>query len=282
MCQDRLKEKGSLRAAGFPTTPFASVHCASDIQLASQSLGWPLVVKTARSGYDGKGQIVVTGASECQSAWSSLRTDRAIAERMIDFEAEVSVICARNAKGQVVAYPLLENEHARHILDLTRCPATPEIARFEQQAHQIASGIAEQFQVEGLFCVEFFVASGQLLINEIAPRPHNSGHLTIEAFTCSQFEQQLRAVCNLPLIEPRQTSPAAMANLLGHLWSNDEPNWYDILCNGHAHLHLYGKAEARPGRKMGHLTCLAHDSKAAGDLAKQLRDTINSPGIIEL
>jgi 5-(carboxyamino)imidazole ribonucleotide synthase len=275
ICQNRLLEKSSLSAAGFPTTPFAAVESAMCIVQAGASLGWPLVVKTARSGYDGKGQVVVRSADEAEGAWQRLGRQPSIAEQWIEFEAEVSMIAARNARGDIACYPLLENHHANHILDVTLCPTRPELQSFADQAEEICRGIAERFGVVGLFCVEFFVArDGRLMINEMAPRPHNSGHLTIEAFTCSQFEQQVRAMCNLPLVVPRMLVPAAaMVNLLGDVWfsagesqaSNSlsvgehwgEPAWEKVFACACAHLHLYGKSEPRIGRKMGHITLLA-------------------------
>ncbi len=167
---------------------------------------------------------------------------------------------------------MVENEHANHILDVSRSPVSPALVHLEARATEICRGIAEKFQVVGLFCVEFFVdAQGELLINEIAPRPHNSGHLTMEAFDCSQFEQQVRAMCNLPLAKPNRLRPAAMANLLGDVWSAGEPDWSAALVQPFVHLHLYGKASARPGRKMGHLTVLADDSATAAQQARELR-----------
>lgn len=276
MCQDRELEKSSLQAAGFPTTPFRPITSASDVREVAQELGWPLVLKTARSGYDGKGQMVVRDSSEADNAWNGLQTDRAIAEKWIAFQAEVSILCARNSAGQIETYPLFENEHANHILDVTRCPVREEFAKYEQMASEIARGIARQFSVEGLFCIEFFIISaGQLIINEIAPRPHNSGHLTIEAFNCSQFEQQVRAVCNLPLAKPVQIAPAAMANLLGDLWLDGEPDWRRALESPNVHLHLYGKSSARIGRKMGHLTCLDHATSSTS-FVRALRDSLHA------
>ncbi len=267
-CQDRLLEKSSLSRAGFPTTPFMEVQAAQQIVQAGERLGWPVVVKTARSGYDGKGQVVVRSASDAEGAWQRVGEQRSIAEQWIEFEAEVSMIAARNRRGEIVCYPLLENHHANHILDVTLCPTRPELQAYAAQAEEICRGIASRFDVVGLFCVEFFVAKdGRLMINEIAPRPHNSGHLTIEAFTCSQFEQQVRAMCNLPLLEPQMLVPsAAMINLLGDVWfagdHQREPLWERVLARADAHLHLYGKAEPRRSRKMGHITLL-------GDLSQK-------------
>ncbi|MEO8271085.1 MAG: ATP-grasp domain-containing protein, partial [Aureliella sp.] len=269
------KEKTSLRQAGFPTTPFQAVENLEQVHQAGELLGWPLVLKTTRSGYDGKGQMIVRTVDDAAKAWDLLETNSAIAEQWIDFDAEVSMVTARNAHGQVECYPLFENDHTNHVLDITRCPVSTHLRHFEEQATEICHGIATNFGVLGLFCVEFFVSgSGKLMINEIAPRPHNSGHLTIEAFTCSQFEQQVRAICNLPLVPPAMLRPAAMANLMGDLWQAGPPNWQTVLAEPAAHLHLYGKAEARAGRKMGHLTVLDESSSEAAITAKELREAL--------
>lgn len=292
ICQNRVREKSSLRAAGFPVTPFISVRSAADVKAAAGELGWPLIVKTSRSGYDGKGQVVVRSPQDVEAAWTGLSTDDAIAEQRIDFVAEVSMLGARNARGQVVTYPLIENTHANHILDLSRCPVSPSLQRYEEAAREIVTGVATDFQVQGLFCVEFFVdANKGLLVNEIAPRPHNSGHLTIEAFPVSQFEQQLRAVCNMPLAKTDEFRPAAMANLLGDLWFTSsgqnvpaaaditEPRrlcWENVFRASSAYLHLYGKAQPRIGRKMGHLTCTADTADEAVERVQQLRASLCS------
>jgi 5-(carboxyamino)imidazole ribonucleotide synthase len=275
ICQDRKLEKQSLHEIGCPTTPFCPVSSEEEAVAAAGELGWPIVLKTARSGYDGKGQRLVRTLAELPAACKSLGSDHLVAEQWIDFVAEVSMISARNARGQVVSYPMFENEHSRHILDVTSCPARPELRGLEKEARQISRAVAEAFDVIGLFCIEFFVASdGRLLINEMAPRPHNSGHLTIEAFDISQFEMQVRAICNLPLREPAQISPAAMANLMGELWSAGQPNWPTALERPHTFLHLYGKSDPRPGRKMGHLTVL--DSKSAAQLVREARQQLES------
>lgn len=286
LCQHRVREKTSLRSAGFPVTPFIPVRSSSEVVLAGEELNWPIVLKTSHSGYDGKGQTVVNGPDAAPGAWTALNTDDAIAEQRIEFVAEVSMLGARNPRGQIAIYPLIENSHTRHILDISRCPVSPELLQHESVAREIVHGIASTFQVEGLFCVEFFVdARRGLLINEIAPRPHNSGHLTMEAFSVSQFEQQLRAVCNMPLMQPVDHRPAAMANLLGDLWftssngstttaSRRRLSWEKIFAAPDSHLHLYGKAEPRFGRKMGHLTCLADSIDHAIDRVKMLRSSL--------
>jgi 5-(carboxyamino)imidazole ribonucleotide synthase len=275
ICQHRLKEKSSLQAGGFPTTPFLAVQSAEEVVAAAETLEWPMVLKTARSGYDGKGQTIVRSAEEVADAWQTLGSNEVIAEKWINFDAEVSMVTARNANGDIESFPLFENEHVRHILDITRCPVSAHLKHLEQQAIEISHGIAKQFGVIGLFCVEFFVSSsGELMVNEIAPRPHNSGHLTIEAFTCSQFEQHLRAICNLPLVPAHMLRPAAMANLLGDLWELGEPRWNEVFKASAASLHLYGKSQPRVGRKMGHLTVLDESSSEAAITAKELRDAL--------
>ena len=275
LCQNRIREKGSLSEAGFPTTPFLAVQSEAEVLQAAEKLGWPLVLKTATSGYDGKGQAIVRSAEQLADVWPKLESDQIIAEQWIEFEAEVSMIAARNARGDIQCFPLFENDHENHILFVTRCPASPQFRGMELEAREICEGIASKFDVVGLFCVEFFVAKdGRLLINEIAPRPHNSGHVTMDAFQVTQFDQHVRAVCNLPLLEPEQIRPAAMVNLLGDVWAKGEPDWRQVLQHADAHLHLYGKAQAREGRKMGHINTLADDSTAAADLAKGLRQEL--------
>ncbi len=272
ICQDRVLEKSSLSQAGFPTTPFLPVQSQLHVAQAIEAFGTPIVLKTARSGYDGKGQAVVRSSAEIRETFESLDSNHLIAEKWIPYQAEVSMIAARNASGQIECYPLVENEHANHILDVSRCPVQPMLVNLQSHATEICRGIASRFEVEGLFCVEFFVdAGGELLINEIAPRPHNSGHLTIEAFNCSQFEQQVRAMCNLPLAKPVQLRPAAMSNLLGDVWSAGEPDWNAAFVQPSVHLHLYGKSQARAGRKMGHVTVLDDDAGSAAEKAREIR-----------
>lgn len=264
VCQDRVKEKQAVTSLGCPTTPFLPIANEADAKKAVEQLGLPLVLKTTRSGYDGKGQRVVRCPSEMPDVLASFHPAQLIAEQWIDYTAEVSMITARNLRGQVVHYPLFENDHANHILDVTQCPARADLQLLQPQAEQISRRVAEAFSVVGLFCIEFFVTKGgRLLVNEIAPRPHNSGHLTIEAFDISQFEMQVRAICNLPLRKPVQHSPAAMANLLGDLWSSVTPNWAAVLEQPQTYLHLYGKSAARVGRKMGHITVLATENAAS-------------------
>jgi 5-(carboxyamino)imidazole ribonucleotide synthase len=214
-------------------------------------------LKTAGGGYDGKGQAVVRSTDELRAAWNELKSQPCTLERLVDLDCEVSVIVARDVFGAVVTYGPILNQHANHILDISSCPANIN-SKLEHQAREMAREIATQFDLTGLICVEFFVTrTGEILVNEIAPRPHNSGHLTIEAFSCSQFEQQLRTVCGLPVAPATQTRPAAMVNLLGDVWGNGEPNWKNLADVPSCYLHLYDKSDPRPGRKMGHITVCA-------------------------
>ena len=264
--QNRLREKTFLRNGGFPVAPFREVSGREALDVALREIGVPAVLKTAGFGYDGKGQTELTGAEDLDDAWEALGGE-AILESWVDFEKEVSVVAARGLDGSFVHYGVVENTHDRHILDVTVAPADvpPEV---EREAVEITRDIFEELEVVGTACVEFFVTTeGKLLVNEIAPRPHNSGHWTIEGAATSQFEQQLRAVCGLPLGSTERTRPAAMANLLGDAWANGEPDWARVCSLPGVKLHLYGKKEARPGRKMGHVTALADTPEAAGDLA---------------
>lgn len=277
MAQNRVLEKTSLSEAGFPTTPFLPAATLQEAEQAATKLGYPVVLKTATSGYDGKGQAKVASPDHMADAWQQLQCDDVIVEKMIDFVAEASMLTARNLRGEIVGYPLFENAHANHILDVTTCPASEQINALSEQARRICRGIAEQYEVVGIFCVEFFVTSeGGLLINEIAPRPHNSGHLTIESFDVSQFDLQVRSICNLPLQEPKQIKPAAMANLLGNVWGSSHPHWQAAFTKSNSFLHLYGKPEARVARKMGHLTCLADHSGIAEEQARMIRSEMTA------
>jgi 5-(carboxyamino)imidazole ribonucleotide synthase len=263
IAQHRIREKMFLRDLGLPVTPFAPVRCTADVADGVRIIGRPAVLKTATYGYDGKGQVRITAHDDPLKAWDALSRHEAILESFIDFERELSVVAARGVDGSFAAYPPIENVHHHHILDLSIAPANvpPEIAT---QAVDIARAILDGLEYVGVLCVEFFLAKdGQLLINEIAPRPHNSGHLTIEAGRTSQFEQQVRAVCGLPLGSAELLQPAAMANLLGDLWAVGEPNWAGALAVPNVKLHLYGKTVPRRGRKMGHLTVLAPTTKEA-------------------
>jgi 5-(carboxyamino)imidazole ribonucleotide synthase len=261
--QNRLREKTFLARAGFPVTPFVAVRSEADLAAGLGVLGVPAVLKTAGWGYDGKGQARIDSAPDAAAAWRALGGGEAVLEAFVDFAEEVSVVVARGLDGDCADFGVLANRHRNHILDVSIAPAAvpPEVAR---EAAAIAHGIVEALAVVGVLCVEFFLSrDGRLLVNELAPRPHNSGHLTFDACVTSQFEQQLRAICGLPLGATEMLRPAAMANLLGDLWRGGEPDWAAACRFPEVKLHLYGKATARPGRKMGHLTALAADAERA-------------------
>jgi 5-(carboxyamino)imidazole ribonucleotide synthase len=264
--QHRLREKTFLRDNGFPVTPFAAITGE-----LPASFAYPAILKTAGFGYDGKGQARVNDAGELAAAWDALERQPCVLEEFVDFEREVSVVAARGLDGSFAHYGLLENAHSQHILDLTTTPAIAP-ARTQRDAEEITRAILEKLDIVGTACVEYFLkADGSLIVNEIAPRPHNSGHLTIEAAVTSQFEQQLRAVCGLPLGDTRLHSPAAMANLLGGLWEPNPPHWAAVLQFPEIHLHLYGKDDPRPGRKMGHLTALGKSATHAAVMVRAAR-----------
>ncbi len=261
--QHRLREKTFLRDHGFAVVPFVAVRSESELIAALQQLGCPAVLKTAGWGYDGKGQVKIQSVDQAPTAWQQLKQSEAVLEAFIDFEQELSVVAARGVDGTVVDYGAVSNRHVNHILDVTVAPGhfEPRVAR---EAVEMAHDVLRKLDVIGVLCVEFFLArDGQLLINELAPRPHNSGHFTFDACVTSQFEQQLRAICGLPLGSTELLRPAAMANLLGDVWQGGEPDWAAALKLPQVKLHLYGKSEARPGRKMGHITALANSAAEA-------------------
>lgn len=278
--QNRLREKRFLAQSAIPHAPWRPVRDDHELDLAVRELGMPIILKTAASGYDGKGQIRAESAEQARAGWLSLGRSPAVAEGWVDFAAELSVVVARGANGQAVTYPVALNRHDRHILDSTLMPAPvgPIVAL---EAKTLALAIAQSLETVGVLTVEFFLTSaGALLVNEIAPRPHNSGHLTIEAAGCSQFEQQARALCGLPLGSSDLLSPAAMVNLLGDLWieAKDAPRWESALAlDPGVSLHLYGKRTAAPGRKMGHLTVLDPDPEQALARALAARRALVSP-----
>ncbi|HZL37519.1 MAG TPA: 5-(carboxyamino)imidazole ribonucleotide synthase [Tepidisphaeraceae bacterium] len=272
--QNRLREKTFLAQNGFPTTGFRAVRGVDDLRQAVQILGCPGVLKTASFGYDGKGQSTVRSLAQAEAAIADAPEVERIYEAFVDFEREVSVVAARGVDGSFSHWGLIENQHHNHILDVSISPAdvSPDVAK---EAAEIARGILEKLDVVGVLCVEFFLTkAGKLLVNELAPRPHNSGHLTIDAHVTSQFEQQLRAVCGLPLGSTQALRPAAMANLLGDLWNDGEPDWQAACAIPNVKLHLYGKADPRPGRKMGHLTALADTPQEAVRVAREARDLL--------
>ncbi len=277
--QNRLREKTFLRDHGFPVTRFKAVNSLEDLKAGLSEFGYPAVLKTAGFGYDGKGQTKITRADQAEAALALAGQQEMILEAWVSFACELSVIGARGLDGSFTHWGVIRNDHRNHILDVSIAPADlpPEIAR---EAVTIARATLEQLDVVGVLCVEFFLTSdGKLLINELAPRPHNSGHLTFDACVTSQFEQQLRAVCGLPLGSTELLRPAAMANLLGDLWPSvrgeaGEPDWAAACALPNVKLHLYGKLEPKPGRKMGHLTAMAQSANEAADLVRRAREAL--------
>jgi 5-(carboxyamino)imidazole ribonucleotide synthase len=277
--QHRLREKQFLSALGIPVVPFQAINTPAELQAALKTIGYPAVLKTAGFGYDGKGQSRVESESQALQAYQSFAGQPCVLERFIQLEREISVIAARSDTGTFKAYRPVENRHQNHILDLTLAPADLP-ALLEAQAIQHTQTIMDALNMRGLLCVEFFITRhGQLLVNELAPRPHNSGHYSIEAAICDQFEQQLRVVCGLPLGDPTLRQPAAMVNLLGDLWQPAEPDWASAFQLSAVYLHLYGKKEARPARKMGHLTVLGQTAEQAAERAIQAREQLQRRSI---
>ena len=271
--QHRIREKTFLRSSGVPVTPFRAI-CSVDELKAVPDEELPGVLKTAAWGYDGKGQVKVESSAELEPAWGKLNCTEAVLERFVNFEAELSVVAARGRDGSVAMYGPIINTHRNHILDLSITPSEFP-PRVSEEAIDIARLILTELKVVGVLCIEFFLTTdGKLLVNELAPRPHNSGHLTIDAHVTCQFEQQVRAVCGLPLGSAAQLRPAAMVNLLGDIWQQGEPHWKDALAVGDVKLHLYGKREARIGRKMGHVTVLDDSPLDAAEKALAARGAL--------
>ena len=269
--QHRVREKSFLAEHGIPVSTFRAVNSFHEFAQAVDSIGAPCVLKTASWGYDGKGQRLIRSTGEMSRFWDELGGQACILEGFVDFDREVSVVAARGMDGQFVSYGPIENSHRDHILDVSVVPCRGTDA-LTKDAIEITRTILEKLDVVGVLCVEFFVTKDdRLLVNELAPRPHNSGHLTIDAHVTSQFEQQVRAVCGLPLGSTELLRPAAMANLLGDLWNKGEPNWRSALESPDAKLHLYGKAEPRAGRKMGHITLLADTAAEARAKVNEVR-----------
>jgi len=263
IAQDRIREKAFLQGCGIALAPFKVLASEDDATTAPPAV-LPGIVKSARLGYDGKGQVRVSDQAGAVAAFQAMGGHPCVIEKRIALACEVSVIVARGGDGETAAWPVAENRHRNGILDMSIVPAhVPDTLR--DRALATATFVAEQLDYEGVLCVEMFVSeAGELLVNEIAPRPHNSGHYTIDACVSSQFEQQVRVLAGLPLGSTRQNVPAVMVNLLGDVWFDGtdataarEPDWRVVLRHRSAKLHLYGKAEARRGRKMGHVTCLA-------------------------
>ncbi len=275
LTQDRAREKHGLRRLGLPVAPFALVEDAETLAAAVASRTFPAILKTSAWGYDGLGQRRVHAAADLPAAWRELGEVACVLEAVVPFVAELSVVGARGLDGTVALYEPFLNRHRNHILDVSLCPApVPDAVR--DAALAIGRTVLEQLGVVGVLCVELFLlADGSLVVNELAPRPHNSGHLTIDAHPCSQFEQQVRAVCGLPLGATERTAPAAgMANLLGDLWTAGSPDWGAALADADIRLHLYGKETARPGRKMGHLTLTGTSLEAVERRLVAARDAL--------
>lgn len=277
ICQHRLREKNFLRDAGLPLPGFVEVNNEKELAAAVKELGTPCVLKTASFGYDGKGQQKIEDDSDLKAVWTNFNGAQAVVEEWVPFDREISVIIARSLEGQMVTYPVCENRHANHILDFTVVPAdvSSDVA---YNARQLAGAVAEQLELVGLMAVEMFLLpDDSILINELAPRPHNSGHFSFDACVTSQFEQQLRAVCGLPLGSAELLRPCVMANLLGDIWEEartngrSEPDWRAAAAFGDVKIHLYGKAEARRGRKMGHLVAFGGTTAVAADRARSAR-----------
>ena len=266
ICQNRAREKAFLSENGFPCAPHALVESLGQLREAAARIGFPCVLKTADFGYDGKGQQRLESSADLPPAWESLAGRRTVLEGWVDFLGEYSVICGRNSQGEPSAFPLLHNTHRNHILHTSTCPAGLDPA-LEEEAVELASAIAEQLDLVGLVAVELFLTPGGWLVNEMAPRPHNSGHLTIDGHFTSQFEQHIRLVCGLAPGATGQHTPACMLNLIGAAATPPPELLAELLAEPWAKLHLYDKGEARPGRKMGHVTFLADRVETARQLA---------------
>ena len=272
--QDRIHEKTFLRDNGFPTAPFAVIRNQSDLEPGLEAVQAPAILKVSRFGYDGKGQYGIDSASDLNDAWQALQGNESVLEQRVTLDREVSVVIARGIDGQIITYPVAENVHQDAILDVSMVPARINSSVAEQVV-SMATQIATALDYIGVMAVEFFISNGKLLVNEIAPRPHNSGHYTLDATVTSQFEQQVRAVCGLSLGETRLLSPVVMVNLIGDLWQeNTPPAWEALLSHANAKLHLYGKREARPGRKMGHYNVLATELEDAIKLATDIKSQL--------
>jgi len=273
--QQRAREKQFFADRGFPTAPFFRAASLDELWDAVARIGTPAVIKTAAFGYDGKGQHKVTTPADVEHIWTAIGHQEAVVEKFVSLQAETSVIGVRGVDGQIAQYQPFENRHRDHILDVTTTPAAmaPALAT---RAAEITRAILEELQYVGVLCVEFFIdTEGELLVNELAPRPHNSGHLTFDAAVTSQFEQQVRAICGLPLGSTKLlATAAAMANLLGELWKDGDPNWAAASRFDDVKLHLYGKTQPRRSRKMGHMTAMGRNVDEALDRVISARDAL--------
>lgn len=275
IAQDRIHEKNFLKDNGFYTAPFAVIHSLEDLQKSISEIGTPAILKVSRFGYDGKGQFGINAESDIEKAWETLEGEACVLEQRMPLDIEVSVVLARGIEGEVITYPVSENIHEGGILDVTVVPARID-KNLETKVIDMAKEIATALDYVGIMAVEFFISNGKILVNEIAPRPHNSGHYTLDACMTDQFEQQVRAVCGLPLGDTTLLSPVVMINMLGDIWHNGEaPKWEKLLNHPNVKLHLYGKREARPGRKMGHFNVLSANINDALTLAEDLKQQLS-------
>ncbi|MEM7783062.1 MAG: 5-(carboxyamino)imidazole ribonucleotide synthase [Planctomycetota bacterium] len=269
VCQNRNFEKQFLRENGIPTCDFQTVHSVEELKAACERL-MPSILKTTQGGYDGKGQAVIRSTEDVESAWSEMKGGEAILEQMIDFDFEFSIVGARSSTGEVTAYPSIRNEHSGGILDVSTSPSGLS-EEAEAEGREIVFKILNELNSVGVLTVEFFYRRGDVLVNEIAPRPHNSGHATIEGNWTSQFEQHIRAVCGISLGAVDLISTVAMANVMGDIWNDGTPDWAEMLNDPRTKLHLYGKEAAKIGRKMGHLTAVADTVEQARNLVVEAR-----------
>lgn len=276
LVQDRIREKTFIRDCGLATAPFRAVREAGELDAAVAGVRLPAILKTAALGYDGKGQRPVANPEQARSAFAELGSAPCVLEERVDLALELSVVLVRSVDGELACYPPAENRHVNGILDTSIVPARVSQA-VTDRAVAMARTLAEQLDYCGVLAVEFFLSkSGELLVNELAPRPHNSGHYTLDACLTTQFEQQVRMMCGLPPGETRLLSPVVMVNLLGDLWGGQAPPWDELFRHPNAKLHLYGKHHARPGRKMGHYNVVAADCEQALELAERIRSALGS------
>ena len=276
-CQDRIAEKQFLADIGVPVGPYMVIREHDDIDHAVD-IAFPAILKTARLGYDGKGQVVCPAHTDLAAAWRRLDRVPCVLEEQLRLDREISIVLARDVDGHMACYPAAENQHVAGILDVCWAPAQLGPGG-QESAEELCSYIADRLDYVGVLAVEMFVVGTDVYVNELAPRPHNSGHYTLDACTTSQFEQQVRAICNLPLgVTAMSVAGVGMANLLGELWADGEPRWERALSQASAHLHLYGKSEPRPGRKMGHITVTSATAMGAGNLARRLRRQLSRRG----
>lgn len=280
--QDRIHEKSFLRDHGYPTAPFAVVRSAAELDSALDQVGFPALLKVSRFGYDGKGQARIVDRADAHRAFREMGEEACVLERLLNLSLELSVVLARGADGATAFYPVSENSHRNGILDISIVPARVA-ATVSDAAQTTAARIADSLNYCGVMAVEFFLLEGQqLIVNEIAPRPHNSGHYTLDACVTTQFEQQVRALCALPLGDTRLLTPVVMVNLLGDSWNGaDGPRWAPLLARPEVKLHLYGKREARPGRKMGHFNCLAPTVEHALSVALEVKNAMGGSAPVQ-